>query len=221
MKDQLFQGLKAAMLHFDEAAVVKGAADAIRMKINPLETVGVLTEAISEIGARFAQGELFLPELMMAARTMKAAMQPLEQEIRKEGLQRHSEGKVVFGTVFGDLHDIGKNMVTTLLTANGFEVIDLGINVPAERFARAVEENQPQILGMSSLLTTTAVQMENVIATLSRVNLRGKTRIMIGGGSITQEFAQKIGADGYEPNAALAVELARRLALDLAKDKKA
>ncbi len=135
----------------------------------------------------------------------------LEEEIRRTGAKRESLGIVVVGTVFGDIHDIGKAMVCTFLTAGGFEVHDLGVNVRAEQFAEATNNYKADVLAMSALLTTTAAEQRKIIGILKEKGIRESVKIMVGGGAITQEFADDIGADGYDPTAPGAVELARRL----------
>ena len=201
--------LKNAMFDYDDILVKKLVGNSIKSGNNPLDTVDLLTDAMAEIGNRFEKGELFLPDLMLAAKTMKAGMVPLEEEITKRGLQKKLLGKILIGTVFGDIHDIGKNIVATLFNANGFEVIDMGVNVKSEQFIDAVKRHNPDILAMSALLTTTAAEQERVISSLIDAGIRDRIKIMVGGGPITREFAQKIGADGYEPTAPLAVKMAK------------
>jgi methanogenic corrinoid protein MtbC1 len=135
----------------------------------------------------------------------------IEEELKRTGAKRETMGTVVAGTVFGDIHSIGKSMVCTLLVAGGFEVHDLGVNIKAEEFLEAIEKYQANILAMSALLTTTAAEQKKVIDTLKEKGIREKVRVMVGGGAITADFAQSIGADGYDPTAPGAVELARRL----------
>jgi len=209
MGEKILMDVKQAMFQFDETALEKLTEEAVNSGINPLEVIDVLTESVAEIGDRFEKGEMFLPDLMLAAKTMKAGMILLEKEILSRGIEKNSYGKIVIGTVFGDIHDIGKNIVATLLNANNFEVIDLGVNIKAEGFVSAVQEYNPDILAMSALLTTTAPQQEKIISSLTDLGLRDKMKIMVGGGSITKQFAERIGADGYEPTAPLAVKLAK------------
>jgi 5-methyltetrahydrofolate--homocysteine methyltransferase len=147
--------------------------------------------------------------MLISAEAMKAAMGVLRPKLVEAGVK--SRGKVVIGTVEGDLHDIGKNLVAMMLEGAGFEVANLGTEVSAEKFVQAVQEHQPDILGMSALLTTTMVHMPEVIEALGKTGLRDGVRVMIGGAPVTKEYAQKIGADGYAPDAAAAVELAKRL----------
>ncbi len=211
MKEEIFSKIHQAMIDYDEDTVQKMTTKAIQEGINPVETIESLTKVILEIGERFQKGELWLPDLMLAAKTMKAGMNPLKDEILKKGIQVTSKGKIVIGTVYGDLHSIGKVMVSTLLNANGFEVVDLGVNVEAKFFINAINKFNPDVLAMSALLTTTAPEMERVVAALCDAGMRDKIKVIVGGGPITQEFANQIGADGYEPTAVLAVDLVKRL----------
>lgn len=211
MKEEILKSLKIAMRNYKFEDAKALAIKSIEEEISPLETVKTLTESIAEIGDRFEKGELFLPDLMMAAKTMQSAIGPLEEDIKNKGLKRETLGKVVIGTVFGDMHDIGKGMVATMLNANGFEVIDLGVNVNSEKFLEAIKKHDPDVLAMSALLTTTAPEQERIIKALKDAGIRDKVKIMIGGGPITEDFAEKIGADGYEPTAPLAVKLAKKL----------
>jgi corrinoid protein of di/trimethylamine methyltransferase len=214
--EPIANNLRQSVLKFEGQTVKRLVQESLNMGIPPLETVEVLTNAIREIGEGFRRGDMFLPELMLGAKTVSAGMELLEQEIHRTGLKRRSLGKVVIGTVYGDLHDIGKNIVKTLLVANGFEVIDLGVNVGHNQFVEVVKSAKPDLLAMSALLTTTVSEQRKVIDTLEQAGLRQKLKVMVGGAAVTQEFAESIGADGYEPTAVLAVELANRLVADRA-----
>jgi len=187
------------------------ANEAIEKGVDPLIAIGALTEEIQKIGEGFNHGELFLPDLIGAGSAMQAAMKVLTAELKKRGITRESLGVVVIGTVFGDMHTIGKDMVATLLTAEGFSVHDLGIDVKADKFINAVKELAPDILAMSALLTTTAKEQSVVIDALKKEKLRGKVKVMVGGGAIDQTFATHIGADGYASSAPEAVALAKSL----------
>ncbi len=211
MKSDIFAKLHEAMIEYNEENVKKLVLQSIDEGINPLETLDVLTKSISLIGDMFQNGKLWLPDLMLAAKCMESGMEPLKNEILSRGLSLKAKGKIIIGTVFGDLHSIGKGMVATLLSANGFEVIDLGVNVEAKTFIEATEKYKPNILAMSALLTTTAPEMEKVIDNLKKEGIRSSLKIIVGGGPITQDFADNIGADGYEPTAVLAVNLVKRL----------
>jgi len=211
MSKTVLEKLKKSIFDYDETAIAGFTREAIEEGIDPIEAIDALVEAITMIGDRFNEGELFLPELMLAAKTMNNAMPLLQDEIIKRGLKRASAGKIIIGTVFGDIHTIGINMVSTLLTSSGFEVVNLGCNVAADDFIEAVDKYKPDILAMSALLTTTAPQQKKVISSLISKGVRDKVKVMVGGGAITAEFAAEIGADGYEPTAPLAVKLAKKL----------
>ncbi|MBL7120122.1 MAG: corrinoid protein [Dehalococcoidia bacterium] len=211
MAAETLENLKRAILDYDDEGAATWARKAVEQRIDPIEAIDVLTEAIRVVGDGFGKGELWLPDLVGAATAMKSAMPIIEDEIQRTGKKRETLGTVVLGTVYGDIHDIGKNMVGTLLTANGFTVYDVGINITAEEFVEAVKKHKPDILAMSALMTMTSYQQMNVIAGLKDEGLRDQVKIMVGGGAITQEFADSIGADGYEPSAPGAVSLARKL----------
>jgi len=211
MTVETLENLKRAVIECDAEAAASWARKAVEAKIDPIKAADALTEAIRQVGDRFGRGELWLPDLVGAADAMQAAMPILEEELKRTGVRRETLGIVVAGTVFGDIHSIGKSMVCTLLTAGGFEVHDLGVNIKAEEFLEAVEKYQADVLAMSALLTTTALEQRKVIDALKAKGIREKVKVMVGGGAITAEFAKSIGADGYDPTAPGAVELARRL----------
>jgi 5-methyltetrahydrofolate--homocysteine methyltransferase len=165
--------------------------------------------AMNEVGRRFESGECFVPELLLAGRAMKSALKYL-QPILASGCSE-SAGTVVIGTVQGDLHDIGKNLVCALLEGGGFQVHDLGVDVPASRFVEAVKRYAPDIVGLSALLTVTLPAMKATVEALGRVGVRDQVRVIVGGAPVTQEYAVQIGADGYSDNAFGAVRLARSL----------
>jgi len=211
MSLETIQNLKKAVEEYDVEAAAAWAKKVVEEKEDPLKAMDALTETIRQIGDRFGRHELWLPDLVGAADAMQAAMPILEEELRRMGGERKALGTVVAGTVFGDIHNIGKAMVCTLLTAGGFNVYDLGVNVKAEEFLAAIKEHNPDILAMSALLTMTAPEQRKVVETLSKEGIRDKVKIMVGGGAITQEFADSIGADGYDPTAPGAVGLAKKL----------
>jgi corrinoid protein of di/trimethylamine methyltransferase len=178
---------------------------------NPSELLGkYMIPAMDEVGRRFECNEYFVPELLIAARAMKTSLALLTPKLAEMGAE--ATGKVVIGTVQGDLHDIGKNLVASMLEGGGFEVTDLGVDVPAERFVEELEDKDGAILALSALLTTTMTQMKTVIEALETAGMRGKVKVIIGGAPITQQFCDEIGADGYSDNASAAVGLARKLA---------
>jgi len=166
-----------------------------------------LIAAMDIVGDRFSKNEIYIPEMLIAARAMKSAMEILEPELVKAGVE--PIGKFLIGTVQGDLHDIGKNLVAMMLKGAGFEVIDLGIDVPAEKFVEQAKATHVQLVGISALLTTTMPAMEKTVKALKNAGLSAK--IMVGGAPVTQDYADKIGADGYAPDAAMAARTAKEL----------
>jgi 5-methyltetrahydrofolate--homocysteine methyltransferase len=188
---------------------------ALAAKADPTQLVQkYMIPAMDEVGRRFECNEYFVPELLIAARAMKTAMELITPHLAAVGAQ--PTGRVIIGTVQGDLHDIGKNLVASMLEGGGFQVVDLGVDVPAEKFVEAIkEEKKGTILGLSALLTTTMTMMKNVIQALEKAGVRDKTKVMIGGAPITQQYADEIGADGYSDNASGAVAVARKLVATL------
>jgi len=166
-----------------------------------------LIHGMSIIGKQFKKNEVYVPEVLIAARAMHAGMDVLKPKLIESGVK--NIGKVVMGTVQGDLHDIGKNLVEMMLEGAGFEVIDLGTDISTDKFVEAVKEHRPNIIGMSALLTTTMVNIVEVIKALDAEGLRDKVKIMVGGAPVTQNYADQIGADGYSPDASSAVDKAK------------
>jgi len=209
--DDTLKKLQEAILEYDTSRAKNLALKSIEKGIDPVRTVETLTETIRQVGDRFNNEELWLPDLIGAAAAMQAAMPILEEQIKKSGKVRKSSGVVVIGTVFGDIHNIGKDMVATLLAADGYQVVDLGVNINAEQFIDAIKEHNPDLLAMSSLMTMTAPEQGKVIDALKREGLRQKIKVIVGGGAITKDFSDEIGADGYGAAATDAVNLAREL----------
>ena len=203
--------LRNIVLNFEVDNAKQVAANAIEGGIDPLEAAKALTEAIREVGDKFGCGELFLPDLVCASEVLKQALPVINAEIEKKGEKQKSLGKVVIGTVFGDIHSIGKGMVSTLLFASGLEVIDLGVNVKSQDFLESVKREKPDILAMSALLTTTASEQKNVIEGLKSAGLRDKVKVVVGGSPINQEFSDSIGADGYGATAPEGVKVVKSL----------
>jgi 5-methyltetrahydrofolate--homocysteine methyltransferase len=189
---------------------------AIAEKCDPAEVInGTMIPAMGEVGRLFEEEEYFVPEMLLSARAMKGALEQLRPLMASSGVE--PKGRVAIGTVAGDLHDIGKNLVVSMLEGGGFEVIDLGIDVPPQRFIEAINEKKPHIIGMSALLTVTMPAIKNTIDAITAAGLREKVKIMIGGAPVTSEYAKQIGADGYSRNASAAVAVARQiLGLDAA-----
>jgi len=209
--DDTLEKLQEAILEYDTSRAKNLALKSVEEGIDPLRTIDALTKTIKQVGDSFNNEELWLPDLIGAASAMQAAMPILEEQIKKSGKIRKSSGIVVIGTVFGDIHNIGKDMVATLLAADGYQVVDLGVNINAKQFISAIKEHQPDLLAMSSLMTMTASEQGKVIDALKKESLREKIKIIVGGGAITKDFANEIGADGYGALATDAVDLAREL----------
>ncbi|RLI45893.1 cobalamin-binding protein [Candidatus Bathyarchaeota archaeon] len=200
--------LRDAIVNFDIEGVREACREAVDASIPVYKAItDGMAKGMEIVGKKYEDGEYFLAELIMAGETMKEGMKVLEPYLK--GREVKKIGKVVIGTVRGDLHDIGKNIVVTLLSAAGFEVIDLGVDVPPEKFVDAVKKNNPDIVGMSALLTTTMTEMENVIKALKEAGLRDKVKIIIGGAPITQEYAEKIGADAAASDAVEGVNICK------------
>jgi len=202
--------LQEALFRGDILKVREITQRALLEKIEPKEILEQgLIKGMKVIGIKFKNNEIFLPEVLLASQAMYGGLELLQPELIKSGVK--AVGKVIIGTAKGDLHDIGKNLVAMMLRGGGFEVIDLGIDVPPEKFLKASQEHQPDIVGISALLTTTMIGMRDVITILKKASLRSKIKVMVGGAPVTQEFADEIGADVYAPNAASAVDKAREL----------
>ncbi len=193
--------------HLEVAALVGRALEAGHVASDVLQHG--LIAGMERVGQEFKAGQLFVPEVLLAARAMQAGMDVLRP--RLAGGATNGAGKCVLGTVQGDVHDIGKNLVRIMLEGAGFETIDLGVDVRTEAFVEAVRAQRPQIVGLSALLTTTMLEMRSVIDALSRAGLRDSVRVLVGGAPLTAAFAAQIGADAYAPDAATAVDVARRL----------
>jgi len=204
--------MKQAIYDGDPDAAQELARQALAANLDPLEAIqqGYLP-GMQQVGREFGDGQLFLPDVVLAAEAMKKAAAILEPEMKKRGTSRETAGCVVLGTVQGDVHEIGKSLVGTLLSANGFEVHDLGVDVPFEKFAEKAREVKADIVGVSALLTTTMTGQRNVIEALDDLGLRPGVKVMVGGAPVTRAWAEEIGADGYSEDAISAVELAKSL----------
>lgn len=202
--------LSEALFRGDVLKVKELTQMALREEVEPREILEQgLIKGMNVVGEKFKNNEIFLPEVLLASQAMYGGLELLQPTLVKSGVK--ARGKVIIGTAKGDLHDIGKNLVAMMLKGGGFEVIDLGIDVSPEKFLKAVQEYKPDIIGISALLTTTMVGMTDVITALEKAGLRDKVRVMVGGAPVTQEFADEIGAEGYAPDAASAVDKARDL----------
>jgi len=205
-----YDALKQAVLAGDETTAVAEVKKALSAKADPSDVLNNgLIAGMEVVGKKFRSGEMFLPEVLLCAEVMHKGIDILNPLLAKSG--KKSATTVVIGTVEGDIHDIGKKIVALLLEGNGFNVIDLGVDVKGEKFIEAVEKYKPQIVGMSALLTTTMPHMGEIIQTLKVKKLRDKVKVIVGGASVNAEFAKSIGADGYAVEAGTGVELAKKL----------
>jgi corrinoid protein of di/trimethylamine methyltransferase len=212
MSDELFQKMAQSIIDGDADASVALAQQSITAGIDPLDAIAKgFVAGVNIVGEAFAKGEAFLPELVMAGEAMKAAVATLEPEMQKRGTSRQILGKVVIATVEGDIHEIGKSLVGTMLSASGFEVYDMGVDVSAAKILAKVKEVDANLVGLSALLTTTMVKQKEVIDVLDKEGLRRKVKVMVGGAPVTRDWVQKIEADGYSEDAIGAVAVAKQL----------
>jgi len=212
MSRELFEQMKLSIIQGDPDRARELSERALKEGISPLDCINHgFVQGLDAVGEQFEQGEMFLPDLVLAGEAMKAATAILEPEIQKAGVARASLGKVVLGTVKGDIHEIGKTLVGTMLSASGFEVCDLGVDVPSEKFAEKAREWNADIVGVSALLTTTMTGQRAVVEALERRGLRPPVKVIVGGAPVTQSWANEIGADGYGKDALATVALVKRL----------
>ena len=212
MSEELLKAMAQSIIDGEDDVAADLAKQAVDAGMDPLEAITKgFMPGVNNVGDSFACGNVLLPELVMAGEAMKAAIAVLEPELKRMGTTREILGKVVLATVEGDIHEIGKSLVGTMLTAAGFEVYDLGVNVPADKIMAKVEEVGADIVGLSALLTTTMVRQREVIEAMDKKGLRNKTRVMVGGAPVTSDWVQKIEADGYSEDAIGAVNTARNL----------
>lgn len=212
MSQQLYADLAGAIIEGEEDIVVSLVKQGLDQGVDPLDMIQHgLSRGMDVVGERFSCGEFFLPHLVMAGSAMKAALAILEPALRAGGVVRPTAGVVVLGTVAGDIHEIGKSLVNTMLVAEGFVVHDLGVDVPADQFVRAVRDTGANLVGLSALLTTTMRNQRHVIEALIEAGLRQQVKVMVGGAPVSQQWAEEIGADGYAEDAVGAAALARRL----------
>jgi 5-methyltetrahydrofolate--homocysteine methyltransferase len=208
--NDVLKNLYDAVLEGDIASVETNLQAALDAKLDPATILNDgMISAMGEVGRLFEEGEYFVPEMLISARAMQAGMKLLRPALASGEIK--SAGKIVIGTVKGDLHDIGKNLVGLMLEGAGFEIKDLGVDVPHEDFIRVLQEEKPDIIALSALLTTTMPSMKATIEAIQQAGLRDQVKIMVGGAPVTQEYAAQIGADGYSSDASRAVSLAKSL----------
>jgi corrinoid protein of di/trimethylamine methyltransferase len=212
MPDETFSAMRQSIINGAPDTASTLARQAVAEGVAPLDAINngyVL--GMHAVGEQFARGQMFLPDMMASAEAMRAAMAVLDPELKKQGAEREMAGVVVLGTTKGDIHEIGKTLVGTLLTAHGFQVHDLGVDVSGEKFVAKVRELGADIVGVSALLTTTMRNQRGVIESLESAALRSQVKVMVGGAPVTRRWAEEIGADGYAKDAMSAVDLAREL----------
>lgn len=211
MSQEMFEALRTAILDGDET---QSAALAHKLADAPTELAGaveVAIQAIRQVGDRFGEGELFLPEMMLAAEAMQAFMKIAGPELEKAGGKARTTAKVVLGTVKGDIHTIGKDITATMLSASGYDVTNMGVDVPPMAMIQAAEQSGAQIIGLSALMTTSMPYQKEVVALLNELKIRDRFWVLVGGGPVTADYAQGIGANGWARNAAGAVRACDRL----------
>lgn len=210
--DELFSRMVQAVIDGEKERAVELAQEALHLEIPPLEAIneGYIV-GIQRVGELFEKGDFFLPELVMGAEAMQAALAVLEPELKRRHQERERSGSAIAGTVEGDIHEIGKRLVCTMLVANGFDLLDLGPDVAAEIFIEKVRELKPDLLLLSALMTTTMPEQRSVIEALEGAGLRERVKVMVGGAAVFPSWADEIGADGYAENAIEAVEVAKGL----------
>jgi trimethylamine corrinoid protein len=211
-KNTIFKTMEEAILDGDNERARQGATQALQQQIDPLEVVeSGLSQGMDIVGDRFEQGLAFLPELLMAAETFNAAMEVLKPEIEAQKKEVAKGGTVLIATVKGDVHNIGRNIVATILETRGFTVVDMGQDVSALQIIEGAEKTKADVIALSSLMTTTMPNQREVIQALKEMNLRDKYSVIVGGGPVTRNWADEIGADGYGSNAIEAVDLVKDL----------
>jgi len=207
-EQEILEMLRHGIVNVDIVGVRKACEDALTEGISPLKAINDgLLEGMYVVGEKFQAGEYFLTELIAAGAAMEEGLKILEPHLQK--CEMRNTGKIVLGTVEGDLHSIGKDIVQMLLRTTGFEVIDLGVDVPAQKFVEAVRTQKPAILGMSALITTTMPEMGKVIRRLQEAGLKRRVKAIVGGAPLSKEYAETIGADAYSPDAVTGVEMCR------------
>ena len=212
MTTQVFQEMAQSIIDGDSEISAKLAQQAVVQGIDPLEAISQgFVVGVNQVGEAFAKGDAFLPELVMAGEAMKAAVAVLEPELARRGTERKVLGKVILCTVEGDIHEIGKTLVGTMLSSAGFKVFDLGVDIPVMKVVEKAREVGADIVAMSALLTTTMVHQKDVIEALEDIGIRSKIKVLVGGAPVTKEWVKQIGADGYSEDAIGAINVARQV----------
>ena len=210
--EELYQKMAQSIIDGDSDVSIELAKEAVQAGVDPLDAITKgFVVGVNQVGEAFSCGDAFLPELVMAGEAMKAAVATLEPEMEKRGSHREMLGKVVLATVEGDIHEIGKSLVGTMLSASGFQVYDMGVDVAVAKLVAKAKEVNADIVAMSALLTTTMVKQREVIEALEQAGLRAGIKVMVGGAPVTREWVKKIGADGYSEDAIGAVGVAKAL----------
>ncbi len=209
-KEELLKNLHDAIMEYDARAAAQTAQTIVDNGMDVMEAIRVATDAVTTIGDQFECGDIFLPGLMRAGEAMKQCMAILSKQLSAEG-NIQKKGKVVIGAVSGDIHDIGKNLVATMLAVHGFDVVDLGVDVAPMKFAETAEQEQARFIALSSLMTTSMPYQKDVLNLLREMGLRDRYFVVVGGGPVTAEFAQEIGADGWGVSAISAVRVCEQL----------
>jgi corrinoid protein of di/trimethylamine methyltransferase len=212
MSEELLKRMAQAVIDGDDEEAAALAQEALATGVDPLDAInGGFTPGMDVVGELYSSGEYFLPDLILGGEAMKAALAVLEPVLKESGQEREVLGKVVLGTVKGDIHEIGKSLVGSMLSANGFEVHDVGIDVESEEFVAQARANKADIVALSALLTTTMLHQREVIEHLAEAGVRDQVKVMVGGSPVTQGWADQIGADGFAEDAAGSVVVAKRL----------
>lgn len=212
MDKELFESMAQSVIDGEVEDAERLARQAIEQGVDPLDAINRgFVIGVNHVGEEYAAGEMFLPDLVLAGEAMKAAVAVLEPEMQRRGTKRQMLGTVVIGTVDGDIHDIGKTLVATMLSASGFQVYDMGVDVPVQTFLEKARETSADVVGLSALLTTTMVKQKDVIEALEEAGLRPQIKVMVGGAPVTRTWAEEIGADGFSEDAIGAVTVAKEL----------
>jgi len=212
MQNDVLKEIQEALLSMDMEKTLMLTKRALEQRLNPIKIIeDGLSRGIRKLGEMYENGEAFLPELIMGAEIMKRAVEIVKPELEKRREERRKLGKIMLATVEGDVHDIGKNLVALMLWINGFEIIDLGVDIPAKEIVEKIRELKPDVLGLSALLTTTLLEQKRVIEELEKSGLRKNVKIIVGGAPVTEEWAKKIGADSYASDAVKAVDKVKEL----------